>query len=98
MKKFYTKFNEDYLLLNKKSVELQPYEIVIDGIYAVLNQSDETYYRGQVIDFCPKDQVKIFLIDYGDDMEIDRQQIYKLLPPFDKEPDFALNCFINGND
>ncbi|OTF76293.1 tudor domain-containing protein 7B-like protein [Euroglyphus maynei] len=77
-------------------IKLLPYEIIIDRIYAVFNPADESYYRAKVLDFIPNDSVRITFIDYGEEMDFEKQNLFKLLPPYDKEPPFALNCFIDG--
>lgn len=96
MIEFYVKFNQDYFEIDKELIKLLPYEIIIDRIYAVFNPADESYYRAKVLDFIPNDSVRITFIDYGEEMDFEKQNLFKLLPPYDKEPPFALNCFIDG--
>lgn len=94
---FYKKLNEDYFEMDQKLITLMPYDIIVDRIYAVLNPADESYYRAKVIDFQSADsKVKIILYDYGEEMIFERKNIFRLLPPYDKEPPFAVNCFLNG--
>nr|XP_027201569.1 uncharacterized protein LOC113795577 [Dermatophagoides pteronyssinus] len=93
---FYKKLNEDYFEMDQKLITLMPYDVIVDRIYAVLNPADESYYRAKVIDFQSADsKVKIILYDYGEEMIFERKNIFRLLPPYDKEPPFAVNCFLN---
>ncbi|CAD7083804.1 unnamed protein product [Hermetia illucens] len=81
-----------------EEAEFAPSPDYIDSgeIYLVFNGANQTWYRGEVLNGSPSEFYKVFLVDFGNSIQVPKQRFRVISETLKSKPYGAIQCSLYG--